>query len=163
MKVTVSWGRALSVSLPPITSITCWLIGRHFVGGMAWPLMIAGLGGFLCLAAIMIIEHEETSRAALPYRAEQILAKAEARNRNRYAKAQTRRFARLQSGEQYQPDRATDLAMIMKGTHDHSAGDSSTTRKLLYRSEPSPTDLEKCVEGQRPFEAASRAAYRRTE
>lgn len=129
MKVTVSWGTALSVSLPPITSMTCWLIGRHLVAGAAWPLTIAGLGGLLCLAAVVIVEHEETSRAALPYRAEQILAKAEARNRNRYAKAQTRRFARLKSREQYTPDRATDLATIMRGVHDHSTGDSSTTRR----------------------------------
>jgi hypothetical protein len=128
MKVKVSWRTALSVSLPPITSMTCWLIGRQLVAGAAWPLTIAGLGGLLCLAAIVIVEHEETSRAALPYRVEHILARAEARNRIRYAKAQTRRFARLKSGELYSPDSATDLAAIMRGIHDHSADGSSTTR-----------------------------------
>jgi len=116
MKVTMSWGTALSVSLTPITSVTCWLIGRQFAAGAAWPLTIAGLGGLLCLAAIMIVEHEKTSRAALPYRVEQILARAEARNRIRYAKAQTRRFARLEPSEQYSPDRATDLTAIMRGS-----------------------------------------------
>jgi len=125
MRVTVSRGTAFSVSLLPVTSMTCWLIGRHLVAGAAWPLTIAGLGGLLCLAAIVIVAREETSRAALPYRAEHILARAEARNRIRYAKAQTRRFARLKSGEQYSPDRATDLATIMRGVHDHSAGGRS--------------------------------------
>lgn len=136
MKVTLSRGTALSVSLPPITSMTCWLISRHHVAGVAWPLTIAGLGGLLCLAAIVVLEHEKTRRAALPYRAEHILARAEARNRIRYAKAQTRRFARLKSGEQYSPDRATDLATIMCGIRDHSVGDGGRTRDCSSQVSP---------------------------
>jgi hypothetical protein len=130
MNVTLRMRPLLTLSLPPpLASITCWLIVRHLAPGTIWPLAFAGLGGLLCLAAILIMEHEETRRAALPYQAELILAKAEARNRGRYAKAQTRRWARLGSGDQYSPDKATDLTVIVRGIREHTAGDSSATRR----------------------------------
>jgi len=114
MKIKLTWRSALGLPLPAIMSTTCWLITRHLVSGTAWPLSVAGLAGLLSLAALAVMEHEETRRAGLPYKAEHLLARAEARNRMRYAKAQTRRVGRRPSAEGYSPDSATDLAEIMR-------------------------------------------------
>jgi hypothetical protein len=129
MKIKFSWRSALAVPLPAITSMASWLVARQLVAGATGPLILACVAGVLSLAAIGVVEHEETRRAGQPYKAEHLLARAEARNRIRYARAQTRRFGRLPSGEQYAPDSATDLIAIMRGIREHSVGDSSTTRR----------------------------------
>ena len=92
-------------------------------------LSLAALADLLSLAAIAIVEHEETSRTGLPYKAEHTLARAEARNRTLYAKAQTRRLGRVPCGDKYSPDSATDLAKIMCGIQEHTTGDRSITRR----------------------------------
>lgn len=120
---------ALALPLPPITSMTCWLVARHLGSGAATALGLAGLAGLLCLAAIAIMEHEETRRAALPYKAEHLLARAEARNRSRYARAQTRRINRLTGGEQYSPDTATSLTEVMHAMREPTATDRSVGPK----------------------------------
>src|SRR6266436_549166 len=93
------WTMAIAIPLPPAASAIGWLICRHVGSGPGIALCLAVLIGLFSLASLAIIEHEKTKRAGLPYRAEHEIARAEARNRGRYARAQTRRVKRLPRGE----------------------------------------------------------------
>jgi hypothetical protein len=64
-------------------------------------------------------------------------ADAEARNRERYAKAQTRRFFRLASGENYKPDTATKLTDVMGEARKPSVGEGA-----LNGSDPKIESME---------------------
>jgi hypothetical protein len=66
---------------------------------------------------VSIVEKQETLRAELPYRVEHTLAQAEARYRERHAKAKTRRFFRLPSDETHKPDAPTNLQQVMDTTN----------------------------------------------
>jgi predicted lipid-binding transport protein (Tim44 family) len=136
MKIKFRWRPAFAVPIPPIGALTAGLAIHRLVQGTALTLGLACLTGLLLLIALAVLAREETRRAALPYRAEQMLAKAEARNRARYAKAQTRRFNRIASREIYSPDMATDLIGVMAGFRSYSPEDGSVTRKS---ADPAPT------------------------
>ncbi len=129
MKINFRWIPAIAVPIPPIGAIATGLAVHDLVPGTALPLGLASLASLLLLITLAVLAHEQTRRAALPYRAEHFLAKAEARNRTRYARAQTRRFFRIKSGDKYSPDKATDLARIITSIRTRSANDGSVTRQ----------------------------------
>jgi len=86
---------------------------------------------------VSIVEKQETLRAELPYRVEHMLANAEARDRERYARAKTRRFFRLPSGETFKPDAPTDLQRVMDTTNRRLLEGSSAFEEesdtIIYR------------------------------
>jgi hypothetical protein len=124
------WRMAIAIPLPPAASTIGWLVCRHLASGIGIALGLAVLIGLFSLAALAIIEHEQTKRASLPYKAEHLLARAEARNRDRYGRAQTRRINGLPSGEQYSPDTATSLTEAMRVTRvtDPSTGSKNRSQ-----------------------------------
>lgn len=109
------------VRMPPIASTTSGLVAHYLGSTTVITLCLAILAGFLCLGAITIREYAETRRTGLPYKAEHLLAKAEARNRRWYVRAQTRRSKPVTGGEGYCPDAATDLAQVMRLTRDRQS------------------------------------------
>jgi hypothetical protein len=117
------------VPIPAIGAVATVVSLHRRVPDTLLLLGLAGLAGALLLLALAVLAREQTRRASLPYATEHILARAEARNRIRYAKAQTRRFWRIPRGETYRPDQATDLTRIIGGSNVYSAGDESVTRK----------------------------------
>lgn len=129
MKIKFRWTSAFAVPTPPIGAIATAASLHSRAPGAALLLGLAGLVGVLLLLTLAVLAREQTRRATLPYATERILARAEARNRTRYAKAQTRRFWRISNGQTYSPDQATDLAQIMRGFRVYSKGDESATRK----------------------------------
>jgi hypothetical protein len=137
-----------ALSVPAIVSMASGLATHHFVTGTTLPLIAAVLAGVLSLMAIAITEiaktrriaireKGETHRAGLPYKAEHTLAGAEARNRERYVKAQTRRFFRLPADENYKPDSATNLTEVMGEARKPSAGD-----RTLNGSDPKSGSID---------------------
>lgn len=122
MNMTPRWRLAHAIP-PPIASTIGGLLARHSGADAIVTLGLAILAGSLSLAAMAIREHATTRRAGLPYEAEIELARAEARNRGLYARAQTRRSKPLTGGERYRPDAATSLAEIMRSMHESTAAD----------------------------------------
>lgn len=115
------------IAIPvPFGSTVTWLICRHLGSGMVAAFGVAFMFGLFSLAAIAIIEHEQTRRASLPYRTGHVLARAEAQNRRRYSRAQTRRIGRLANGENYIPDKATDLTEVIYAIGEPEVAPTST-------------------------------------
>jgi hypothetical protein len=90
----------LALTVPAVVSTGSWVIVHRLEPGTAWPVVLAVLAAVVSLITVAMIEvaktrrvsvaeKQETRRAELPYRVEHMLARAEARNRERYAKAQT--------------------------------------------------------------------------
>lgn len=141
MKIKVHWTPAFAIPIPPGGVIATGLAVHRLVPGAVLPLGLAGLAGMLLLRTVYALAREQTRRAALPYKAEHTLARAEARNRTLYAKAQTRRFWRITNGQAYTPDKATDLTQIAGGFRLYSGDDGSVTRlKGLSRERTSAYD-----------------------
>lgn len=113
----VKWRHAVTFPLPPVTLIASWLIIRRLGGGNVTALGLAVLVGLFTLATVAIIEHERTLRARLDCSPANLLALAEAHDRSRYARAQTRRFLRLSGGEKYVPDTATNVIELLRAAH----------------------------------------------
>jgi len=142
------WRMAIAIALPPAASIG-WLVCRHLASGTGIALGLAVLIGLFSLAALAIIEHERTKRASLPYKVEHMLARAEAKNRGRYARAQTRRVNRLPSHEEYSPDTATNLTEAMRvtrvtdpSTSSENQGQTPGPSPATASHAPDPTDQQ---------------------
>lgn len=116
MKTRTYTRRSLPTLLAAIASLSGGLIAHAFLPGVIWTLGVAASAASLVsVASVAIIEHERTRRAELPYRAERILAQAEAHVRLRAAKARTRRIRPTQlPTPEASPEEATDLTTVMR-------------------------------------------------
>lgn len=115
---------ARMAAVPPGASAAIGLATLHLTSDESFALVIVVIGGMFALLAVAIIEIGKTRRSTTPERertrreelarhAVNTVADAEGDDRRRYAKAQTRPFFRLKSGEKYKPDEATDLVKLI--------------------------------------------------
>jgi hypothetical protein len=156
MDIKPRWRLARAVPLPATTSTLSGLTAHHLGADPAVTLGLAALAGLIGLAAIAIREHAATRRAELPYKAEHMLARAEARNRSRYARAQTRRSKPLPGCEHYRPDSATDLAEIVRVVRGPTVVDPSVNSTKPPTAPESPSRAPRNVKPtvRRPEAAA---------